>query len=604
VLKLRLIASVLVALLCLGLFYAVEQAAPPDRCGPDNPRCCKSGISRENTRAVLSRFGAPTSDGCLLHGVRGEKYRIVLDWGTPRDFVTVVLEPEACAMAPTIEGQQLSATMPPVFSEVCPQASAFLRDTLSTTTFGPMVPLRTFMADLGSERPLFGKWPLRAVVMLGFALLVLLLRRRWRAVDLGIAMSAGGVASLLIVVLPTQAAHACHDIIDLSWLQLALDVSGPGITPRSWVSLELWPLFAISGIDPTGWPWAILPVHLVNGALLGVLARQLGLSRSWSVVVGLVFVASPAIVQAFAPSTLLEVWLLTAYLAVCIAYLRRARASTPRAVWGWLAAEASAVWLGVGNKESFICYLGLLLVIEVAVILPASNSARRARGCAWRIGPHVLLVGAMLPFLLGPACRHGHTVSLELSSLLRQLTGLLGHAAFPDSFSDAAQGGVLVIFMLALCGVWSRGVVVWVGVAAALVVASPMLPLAERLLPPYIYQVWAFVALALVAGARAPRSRWRGVFLLWPLLLFVFPPQRLPPDPCMVDAGIVRELEQMSCIGPAPVWRVPQATWERWVAARERTPERRDGDEDPLVTPQQLVRLHCENIDARAVRGD
>lgn len=426
-----------------------------------------------------------------------------------------------------------------------------------------------------------------AVATLGFVALLVVgraLRGRretglLRPGDLSLCLALAGTVAFVAFVVPTFAREAFFVGVDVDWIASGIRRSLI-VEDRIAAVREVAALYRLGAdLDPARWAWAVLIMHFLNGALLFALARRLEVSARQAAVVALGFVANPAMVTSLAPSYVCEVGLLSAYLGVCIAYLERARAHTPRRALAWLFVEVLLFLIGCGNKESFLVYPALLVALEATVLYrePAAEGpwAHPVR----RLAPHLVLFALGSVVLVPVMVRsNGSLSSLSLNplDLLEQLLHLAGAAAAPPIFQvNRWWAGMAVLLFAALWTFRARGgsTVAVFGLAFFVVTSLPMLPLGMRLFPGYLYQPWAGLALCLLGAADRARAGERALVTVWMAGLLVSTPAvRTWPvgDYYAPVIEAVRALPQATCREPTPTWHIPAALFETFTSGDPR----------------------------------
>ena len=435
-----------------------------------------------------------------------------------------------------------------------------------------------------------------------------------RAGDVLLGLAVAGAARFVAEVVPTFAREAYFVGVDVDWIDAAVRQSLV-LADRVVAVREVAALYYLgAGLDPARWAWSVLALHLLNGALLFALARQLSLGARAAAVVAAGFVANPAMVTSLAPSYVCEVRLLTGYLGVCVAYLARARARTPRVAAAWLGVEVCLFFVGCGNKESFLVYPALLVALEgTALRRPLPGAAR-----PWsRLWPHLALcllgAVALVPFmareagyLVGPAFRFTTPVD--------QLQQIAEASLAPTLFGVARWSGLAALALVVLRAVRARAEPPAVfGLAFFLVAALPMLSFERRLFPGYLYPPWAGLALCLLSvAAGEARTAERALVAVWLASLLVSDPavRTWPQGEYYPPAlAALRALPPDACLAPTPTWSVPPAVLEQFVTGDPRLGGGRPGEPrtEPAAAERQLrvlFRIHCEGREVAVVLPD
>ncbi len=665
----------MLSLLALLLVSSAGWGSPPAAADSAGGSDCHVALTPENAQLAYESFqGASASDGCELEGVTTSQFELLARWrrasGAP---IEVRVLPGSCAAQAGNAALRLRWEGDQPLRAACPETYARVARLLASRGYGSVA----FVDARGPRQvaPASDRWshraaattathyhgvtwrlaealaPIRQLSALGVglwvALLALLGIRRWRpqwwttsAVGtwLALAVAVGSAAAFVTVVADAATKH-CLSPMDVSWLVSARTDHLELISLRPAFLIELRVLARLAGLNAGSWTWLSLVVHAGNALLLFVLARSLQLSRPWAGVAALLYFGCPAIVGAFSTEYLLELWLTSAYLVVSIAYLRRGAARSRRS-WGlWLVLEVAAVFWGLGNKESFIVYLGLLLGLE---LVGATDSAGkplrlRARAIALRMTPHLALLPLVLAHALPrifsatthpiPRSYGPGSMFEQVASLFGMVGGGLGSAALP-----ALWMGALLAAGLLLGTAWRgpQATARRFGALFALTATLPMAPLAGRLLPGYVTQPWPGLVLCLVAAAAGSRSRLaHAAVVVWMLLLAGADTPRDLRHACLIPRSVVSQasaVDDATCREAEPLWQV-DAAWVRAIDAGLRRKQVRAGTEPPerpmtdlwqeyqqqtagnvdlercatnaFVVLRQLLRLRCDHARGR-----
>ena len=461
-------------------------------------------------------------------------------------------------------------------------------------------------------------WP-RALLVLGVALgllLLVVLRRRVRSgsfaapdwQDVALALCLGGLAAFALAVLDAARA-ACLGPGDLAWALRGLDLYGL-LLHRPLLALEASWTLRLADLDPGRALGLLAGVHVLNGVLLGLFARQLGLSRPWALVAALLLVACPPLTDAMAPNSACEMVLLSALLTLANAYVLRARAaSAPQRRW-LLALELLAVALGFGNKESFLLYIGLLAALEWLVLTPPN-----LRTALRRLAPHLLLMPVLLlaglPVILANPTLTSQTPRTPLGMLgqLAHMAGTAAGQALVGPFGPKVAGAVVLTVLALLVAVHRHNRLLRLAILLMLLTALPMVVLANRPASAYLYQPWAGLALsAAVLLSVAHRHAVRALAVLWLVLLFASVPVP-PPTFCVLQAdtrAAVAAIAQPVCEKAKPIWEVPLPLREtlarRWRSGASLLPLEQDAPCAQTDPAQPLETWTCLEAKWRARR--
>jgi hypothetical protein len=438
--------------------------------------------------------------------------------------------------------------------------------------------------------------------------------RRLTNVDVFLGLGVGLVVSFG-VLLARALAESCFASIDLGYLVRGIDPDWHfGITmpvQRGGMGAEIAALLPVAGLHPERWGLVILAVHLVNAGLVYALARSLGVERRWSVGATLVFVGVPGLADnAFCPSNLTELLVQTAFLMVTLGYHARARAPT-RAAWAWLMLEVIGVILGVGNKESFIVYPGLLVAWELTLGLAGRPSSWRAhlRATGLRLLPHLVLAAWVLVVLWPQVfSRQTHTFDLDFSpvSVLRQLARSSAALTMPWIRDRGDVGAVPWAALLVPVTIFFRlrrgGPALRFLLLYALVVIAPVAALGNRFDGVYGYHLWPAFAVALAVGLSTLRTAWLpAVSFVWlGLLALLWGGRPAAMRECAVPrvaSAAAARVPDAVCGESAPSWTVPRDVvaahlghWRRIAATRVRDVQPPDR---PCLLDRRLDDARC-----------
>ena len=605
----------MLSLLALLLMSSDAGGSAPGSASTAEDSGCRVAITPENAQLVYESFkGATAGDGCKLEGVTTAQFELVTRWRRASGArVAVRVFPGPCAEQRGKDALRLQWKGDEPLRAACPATHTRVTELLASHGFGAV----SFVDARGPRQvaPASGRWdhraaaetatryqraawrlhealaPPRQLVAFGVGLLAaglaLLGVRRWRrswwnASRIGawvaVATAVGGAAAFVVVVADASG-KSCLSPMDLSWLVSARTEHLELIKLRPAFLIELRLLFPLAGLDAGNWAWLSLALHAGNSVLLFVLARTLQLPTPWAAVAALLSFGCPAVAGAFSAEYWLELWLTSAYLIVAIAYLRRAAAPSRRS-WGiWLLLEVSAVFWGLGNKESFVVYLGLPLALELvgATEREAKPLRQRMRAIARRLSPHLILLPLVLvhalPRILS-STTHPMPRRYDPGSLFEQVTGLfgmvgggLGSAALP-----ATWVGALLTAGLVLAAAWRgpQATARRFGAVFALTATLPMAPLAGRLLPGYLVQPWPGLVLCLVATAAASRSGLaHAAVVAWTMALAGSNVPRDLQQDCLIPRSVAAQassVDDATCRETQPHWQV-EAAWVRAIDA-------------------------------------
>lgn len=331
-----------------------------------------------------------------------------------------------------------------------------------------------------------------------------------------LGLAAANAVAYFALRLPHHAANVCFQQIDATTLAHYAAAPPPLLglrwVPHATVSL----LVPLVGTEPAAWVWAIVPFHVLNAALLWLVARTVGLPPRGAAVAGLLLLGAPIAVSSTDLEFLVELQLLSAWLGLVALHIRRARATTRRARAGLLVGELAVTLVGLGAKESFVVYPLLLVALELTGLVGRGEEPgwARLRRFALRLAPQLLLWAVLLPRLSGAIADtglRGFALDAIPQRALARLTyhvGAVG-APFSERLEAIALPGVLVLVALAASCLWlpGRRPAVRLGVVLSVVTALPVLVIPERVFPAYSLHPAAGVLLAIAALSCLPRPR-------------------------------------------------------------------------------------------------
>jgi len=593
----------------------------------DDPGDCQEAISAEQAQLLADHLREISdADACLLTGITTDRTVARAYWssqGEPLDPVR--FESVLCAEQPTTAGSRMAVTIPAAVATRCPQIAEGIVRMVQTDDGVPLLqPIATNGPRGERLAPQLARgWRLLLFVLTA-GLLWLLLRRRLDTTSAVALAACGGALVAGLVAYLTVRVHATYMVaFELGSVASVLQPERPlPSLPGSFLAQNFRPMLPwLVDILPralvtsaVGWALLMLAFHLVNGALLGVLAAKLGAPRRWAIAGAMLFVANPTTHEFFSHCYAVEFGLLMGQLGLVIGYIGRRHAATWRAWLLWFAVEAIAVVVGIGSKESFVIYPALLAALELLWFFEHGIAGWRAHlgAVARRAAPHLLL----FPFTLWSALPavfdnelHDFPMSFAPTTLFSQFSALAGANTLPDLANAVAPwlAGGLVLIAMAVAVLWERprSHAFWFGLAFFWVVFSPVLPMTGRPIPAYVYQPWAGLVLLWVGLLATTRRRpVKLLGLLWVLYLALSLPHltdwRAEGMALQRVAELSEKLDRQVC-GESPVrWQVPDQVWRPML---EGWPGVESGE--PFSTLEETftwwLRLRCENQEARAI---
>ena len=603
---------------------------PPEESRPKTAggvsSACPYNISPETAQRVFEATKATSpADGCKLKTVETKGwYTEVQLAGPDGEHLRARIVPVGCQRE-GLSGDEFTLLPAGPLRVACPKTHAVLVELVGESKIGKAVEPSALPARVAPPLPLLPRLAIgAAVALLAFAALTAIQRRKtprdrakssrpFPVSNVYLALCLGGVAAFVAYVLPSVAAKACLQPMDLAWLAdgLTNPLRGFGsVRPLAVTEARL--LFELVGVHPGHWVWLLAGLHLINAGLLVWLSKAIGLVRPYPWIAGLLFFASPALTGAFGVEYLLEAATVSAWLLLCATYLARVHSASRRDWTKWLVVELSAVVLGVGNKESFVIYPLMLIGLELAVRPGANQEDPRSRlmSSLRRLAPHAVMfpVAALIAIPQVLSSGHKTPVSLSPAVVVQKLSDLVGASAgaglaawIPVSIAGAAIVGLAIGMSMTRPRQASP---VRAGTLLMLTMSLPMLVLPGRLFPGYLLHMWPGAVIAAVALLQQSRSAMpRFLIVSWMLTVLFASPVVTLPQPCFITDAVLDELNSVNarCGAKPPTWNVSPELFEAAeLEFRAVDPARPSSEVTEIVTTTfaDFFRLWCRNTEA------
>jgi hypothetical protein len=320
------------------------------------------------------------------------------------------------------------------------------------------------------------------------------MRRRLLAIGLP-------AAAIALIYRPAAGAYFFED--DFQWLVTRwtfepshlLDLANRGHFYRPVIELYFWIASPLFDGSPRAFHLASVALHAVNGGLVYLVARALGMAALYAWLASVLFVVQPAYVDAVAwVGAIAEAIGACFGMTAILAFLRFRR--TARPAWHALAAVTFA--LALLTHESSVVFLPLLALADVAT----REIVWRARSLLAAYGPFAAIAAAYLAVDLTINARHYVIAEGQYRPGLHMVTNAFQYIASLYVGERTMVAHTLVAVVIA--AVVARGTAIARYAVAWMIVAMlPFLPFTFANVSRYAYLPAVGLALLLAEGLAA-----------------------------------------------------------------------------------------------------